>query len=474
MTKGADQLLQECLAGLDAGLTPEECLSAWPERRDALEPLLRQAMLLRMAYAARPAPEFKARARESVMFMAGREARQALAGQPSDAFVRRSRQRFLTAAGAQGQEALRAVPPPRLPFWANARRRFLEAATSEPVRRPAPYGGVLAFRGALSAAVLVLAIAVAGLAYFTVQKPEPSIGAQLASIDQELRAVEQQASAGQTVAPEQIAAVTNKLASVGDKASTDPVQAPAAKELIDRTKTLAQQVAADSPEPQVQASIQKLNDLDVKISAAGVLTPITPVSAQTQPTVTTNLAQPTSTPPAAPPTTEPAAASTAVPTALPPLGPNDIRVRVLPNDTSFGLTWVEVETQHFQFAVPANWALVGPNIGANGIGRYDVPRLTFVSNVDGFTLLADVNSGEIDSLVGGNLLPLRAETALGSARISIDELITRTGTLAPQLDHMLASVVHSVPTPTPTATATATATQTSSPVAAPPSVTPTP
>jgi hypothetical protein len=468
MTRGTEQLLQECLLALDQGLTPEECLSAWPERRGELEPLLRQAMLLRVAYAARPAPEFRFRARESLMFMAGREARQALAAQPNEAFLRRTRQRVLSAAGAAAQESLRAVPPPRLPFWSNARRRLLEAAAApRPAPRPA-YGGVLAFRGALSAAVLVLAVAVAGLAYFTVQRPEPSIGAQLASIDQQLREVEEQASAGQPVAPEQIAAVTSKLVSVADKVSANPVQAPAAKELIDRTQVLAQQVGDTQ-------SAAKLNDAEVKISAAGIASPITPV-VQVQPTVATNLAPAGSTP-SAPAAASPTAAAPA-PTgtaaavvALPPLGPGDIRLRPAVGDVTAGLNWALLETSTYRVLVPTSWSVNGVQFDANGVGKLDIQRITIIAP-EGLFLNINLNSGEINGLTSdGTQLALREETSQGGERMSVVELVGRVPALAIPLDHLLSSVVHSLPTPVPTATSTATQTSTPPPA---PTGTPTP
>lgn len=51
--KQRDEILRACLAALDAGLTPEETLAVWPEQRDEIEPLLRQALLLRVLAARR-------------------------------------------------------------------------------------------------------------------------------------------------------------------------------------------------------------------------------------------------------------------------------------------------------------------------------------------------------------------------------------------------------------------------------------
>ena len=77
-----EHLLQECLEGFDAGLSPEECLSAYPHVRAELEPMFRQALSLRFAFAASPSEEFKRRGRESLMFHAGREVSQSLSKEP--------------------------------------------------------------------------------------------------------------------------------------------------------------------------------------------------------------------------------------------------------------------------------------------------------------------------------------------------------------------------------------------------------
>ena len=73
--KRIEELLQECLDGYDAGLTPEECLSAFPGERAELEPLLRQALSLRVAFANSPSEDFRLDARQKLMF-AGRTRRQ--------------------------------------------------------------------------------------------------------------------------------------------------------------------------------------------------------------------------------------------------------------------------------------------------------------------------------------------------------------------------------------------------------------
>jgi hypothetical protein len=475
MSTDMDRQLQECLAGLDAGLTPEECLSAWPESRNELEPMLRQAMLLRVAFTGAPAPEFKTRAREKLMFMAGREATQAMDAKPSEAFVYRTRQKLMRAAGASAQESLRSVPPPRLAFWMNARRRLLETATSRHLT-PAPRSGILAYRSALSAAVVVLVFVVAGFAYFTVQAPKQTVGAELASIDQQLREVEQQNSAGNRASPDVLADLSTKTVAAVGKIHPEAAQAPLAdkaQDLIDRQKVLVQQAVDSGPAPlALQTAQQQLGQAEakaqeVRISAAKAPDSNTPVPQAAATLAPVNTAAP-AVATAAPATPAPSASSTV---AGLPLGPNDIRLRVVPGDTAFGLTWAEVETEHFRILIPASWQLIGPSFDANGLGHVEVLRLTFDAP-DGAIIQANASTGEIQAIINGNSLVLRNKTALGGARLTVSDLVAETGAYAGQLDHMLGSVVHVVPTPTPTATSTATPL---APSATPPAkVTPTP
>jgi hypothetical protein len=65
-------------------MTPDECLSAFPEQRSVLEPLLRQALTLRMSYASAPSERFMARAKESLMFAAGRDVVAAMSVEPNE------------------------------------------------------------------------------------------------------------------------------------------------------------------------------------------------------------------------------------------------------------------------------------------------------------------------------------------------------------------------------------------------------
>src|SRR5262249_33164447 len=135
-----------------------------------LEPMLRQALALRCAFAASPDPAYRERTKEKLLFVAGREAIQAYDATPSEDFVGNARERLLESAGRRSQEALRAIPPPRLPFWANARRRLLAAATEPgPQRRPAPAFGPIGMRPALAGAFAALVLLVSTFTFLNSQ-----------------------------------------------------------------------------------------------------------------------------------------------------------------------------------------------------------------------------------------------------------------------------------------------------------------
>src|SRR3954468_22194544 len=209
MSKKLEDLLQQCLEGYDGGMTPDECLSAFPEQRAELEPLLRQALTLRMSYASAPSERFMARAKESLMFAAGRDVVAAMSVEPSADFKMDARQRLIMAGGAAVQESLRDVPPPRLPFWVNARARMLEAAKNPPAPRPRP---VLTGSPALSMSLagIVAAVAIAGAAFFTTQGGQPSAAAEFAAIERQVSTIEQQQRDGVFVSPDLLADITKR------------------------------------------------------------------------------------------------------------------------------------------------------------------------------------------------------------------------------------------------------------------------
>jgi hypothetical protein len=477
MINGAklDKVLQECLAAYETGLTPEECLSAWPQYRAQLEPLLRQAVMLRVSYSAAPRQEFVEKARENLMFNAGREARVAFSSEPAPDFVIRTRNKLLHAAGASAQEALRDVPPPRLAFWVNARRRLLEAASASSGRstaRPA----VLAWRTSLSAAVVFLALALAGLTYVTMESTRPaSVNAELALIEHQLNEIEQKGMS--SVSAEVIVELSRRTASVAAKLDPEEgSQAVADKldEVIKRQARLLDHSVPVDPaaSAQLQEAKQQLVVAEDKVRILAARSDPTPVptlssaqNAQVAPTPTPIPPTPTPVPPTATPSTA-------------PLGPNQVAITILENDATYDLSWVEVRTSELRFVVPRDFEISGITVSSSGIATYSGPWLA-AHGPNRVTVTVHLSDGSITALLDGQSVQLRGRGRDGEA-ISLEELVrvASPSGVVPHLRYMIESVTFLVdPTPTPVPTSTPTAVPTATPTATatpPPSPTNTP
>jgi hypothetical protein len=466
-----DLLLQECLAAYDQGLTPEECLSAFPSHRAELEPLFRQALSLRVAYAAAPREAFRQRARDRLMFAAGREVSQAYAqAEPDQKYVARARERLLEAAGASAQEALRAVPPPRLPFWVNARRRLLEVA-SQP--RPQPsQAPAMALRRGLSMAVVVLALAVAGVAYIATQGGARPVSADIAQLEHDLAAVEAQARAGQTVPAQVIVDLSNRTAQLVEKLNEQPAAVQSAEKLpsiIERQQAVATNAIIEGPAPEVRQAQQSLAQAEekvVRLFAASAATPTTQAGSAASPTSpapstpTAASRTPTSVPPTA--TSGPSTVSTP-----PALQSGEVRVALLPSDSFGNLSWTEVRTRAISFVVPSDWTIVGIIANSAGIATLDGNNLRIQNAQQSASVMVTVNvvNGEAQAIVdGGTAIRLRA-SGPDSAIAPVSELAGVSS--GPALYHIADSIELVVePTPVPTATPT--------PTAVPPTATPVP
>jgi len=489
-----DQLLEKCLAAYDAGLTPEECLASWPGQRDALEPLLRQALLLRVAYATTPSEEFRDRVRAKLMFRAGREVRQALAAEPDPefrdrlhskvmfvagrearqayemkpdpAFVTRTRNRLRYAAGEAAQEALRAVPPPRLAFWSNARRRLLESATS-PRRQTTPRAVALTMRAGLSAAVLVLALSLAGVLYLTSRGHPSAASAELASLDQQVHQIEQLAAAGVPVQADTLAELSGRTLTLAGTVNTDQSLAPLADKLqplIDRQQEVVNRVAPDSSTrpPALREVQQQLSQAEQQVRIAAARSELPPAPQQQATIAPAATLQPSATAGLPPPTTVP---------LLPGLlGPNLVRITALPNDHTFDLPWGEIATDRFRATIPANWTLVGLTPNAIGLAGLEQPRITLYGPA-GVIVLLDTSTGEIDALANGQLLVLKERGATGKP-IAVTEIVAKAAPVARELSHIAETAAFAgpaaapvLPSATPTAIATATSTAPTAPTA---------
>lgn len=488
--KHIEELLQHCLAAFDAGLSPEECLSAFPENRSELEPLFRQALSLRLAFAASPRAEFRERTRERILFAAGRDVIAAFDAKPDPEFIKDARRRFIRAAGADAQEALRAVPPPRLPFWMNARRRLLERASAANAPRPAarPFGvAALNLRAGLSMVVIVLAMAVAGLAYTIGMNETPTTSAQLARLEQELLQLQRDQQAGIQINPARLDSITAQVTQIIEQ----PQQAPAVYEklpdLISRQRQVINAAANEgllapefalAQEQQLTAAAEKA---ELRLAASRADEPTATVAAST------------STPrpgTATPPPTSGTAAVTATPTPVvtPPapgaaLAAGQIRV-TLDDDTTGGKAWKTIELANMSFNIPDSWDIGGGIVldgGEYGFGVLDVSVLT-ITTPDGSTIRVSVDSGRIDVITAGASTSFALRTGgVNGTWLGNEELVARAGALAADLLRLRvtfepAGALAAQPTATPTqppatstpsSTATPSATSTPSPVATP-------
>jgi len=348
------QMLQECLDGYEAGLTPEECLSAYNGDRAELEPLLRQALSLRVAYACTPSEEFRHQAREQLMFAAGRDVKLALTREPDPNFILQERTRFLNVAGATGQEALRDVPPPRLAFWINARRRLLDAAsntTPAPARR---FGNAL--RYSLSAAVVAIAIGVAAVASFSGGGTPNSADAQLAALEQQIIKVEQATQQGRPISGaelDNLASLTTQITETLDD-EPDLERADKIGGLILRQQEVVKQI--DPDEPELAQAQEKLTDAQEKLEqfAALAATP-TVAAALVEPAATENTLTPEATKEPEPtPTREPIASG-------------EVRRTLEVDDHNSDLTWQRITTSTISFVIPDDWRLLNVETDENGI-----------------------------------------------------------------------------------------------------------
>ena len=455
-SKRIEDLLQQCLEGYDGGMTPEECLSAFPAERPELEPLLRQALTLRMSFASAPSERFMARAKESLMFAAGRDVTAAMSVEPNPDFKMDARQRLIMAGGAAVQESLRDVPPPRLPFWVNARARMLEAAKN-PQPRPKP---VLTGAPALSMSLagIVAAVAIAGGAFFFSQGSQPSVAAELAAIERQVLTIEQQQANGVFISPDLLADITRRTndlaARIKAEDTTQVYVTLSLQPLIDRQWNLIQRNSSIKPpvgEP--QDALQQIKDAQAqliqaeeKIQVAAKQQSIAPPASQQQPSqaqqpsTSNQQAQPGSNP-QQPSAQSQAAAQPTVPAFKPqqsnvPVGPvpaGQVRVIPLSNDRTANLNWVEIRTSDTKFVAPANWSIVGIVTDSNGIATLGGATSIGFASPDGAAIIFNTRTLNFDAVINGQAFP-------SFQRIDPVELAQRAGTGALLMRHMAESL----------------------------------
>jgi hypothetical protein len=412
--KPIEMLLEECLEAYDAGLAPEECLSAFPSARAELEPLFRQALSLRIAYAQAPSDDFKREARERVLFAAGRDVSAALAGEANPEFKLDARRRLIYAAGAAAQDALRDIPPPHLPFWVNARRRLIEAATvtQTPSRSPAFAFG-LSLRSGLSAAVVVLGLTIAGLAYIGTTGPH-GVDAEYNALNAQIQDVQDQLDSGQQVKTDVIVDLSRRTSELADKVKDTDSSPIAAKlpDLIDRQRDVVAIASSGGPlDPALEQATKQLNQADIALAAAR-LDQATP--APGEPTEEASA------------TDKPSTSATAAPTVrAQPIANGQVRLTPLTSDKTLGLNWTEARSTNLRLVFPSSWELIRGAVGETLITATSI-RIDSPESPPQTIIEADMKTGEIIALVNGHPLILRAEGPNGK-KISADDLIAALG-----------------------------------------------
>jgi hypothetical protein len=387
----------------------------------------------------------------------------------------------MLAAGDTTQEALRNVPPPRLPFWMNARRRLLDAAATS--NRPALQPMALVMRAGLSAAVVVAAVVLAGAAYLTTQSQPQSVDAQLAYLEEQLDQVELQQAKGQPVDVDLLVDLSHRTQELLKQLGNQPEGPVADKlpEIIERQKDVVSSVVSvGTPPPALVQAAAQLESAEetAKALAARNDVPTPPAAAVASPIAT----QPA---PATTPTAE-ATRSASTPTATPgPVQAGQVDVRLLTDDRAAGLFWVQFRTSSISFLVPSEWTATGI-VAENGVPKLQTTLLAFSNS--NLTVLVDLETGGIDVLLNGQPFVLRTGGP-NSATISAEDLQALAGPYSAILTHISESVTligededekptptpsptnTPSPSPTPSPTPTATATPTTPPASPTPSAT---
>jgi hypothetical protein len=366
-----------------------------------------------------------------------------------------ARQRLIMAGGAAVQESLRDVPPPRLPFWMNARVRMLEAAKNPPPPQPRP---VLVGRPALSMSLagIVAAVAIAGAAFFTTQGGQPSAAAELAAIERQVSTIEQQQRDGIFVSPDLLADITKRTNDLAARLKDgDPSQTfvtLSLQPLIDRQWDLIQRNSSIKPpvgdlneareqiqaaQNQLLAAEEKVQTIKSAISPPASSLPTNGTQPAQQPSSANNQTQqggntrPSSQSQAPTQPTVPAFPQSQA--AVGPVPAGQVRIRGLSNDTTGNMNWIEVRTSDIKFAAPANWSIVGIVQDANGIATLGGATTIGFASPEGSAIIFNLKTLNFDAVINGQAYP-------SFQRIDAGELANRAGPAAIWMRHMAESL----------------------------------
>jgi hypothetical protein len=300
-------------------------------------------------------------------------------------------------------------------------------------------------RAGLSAAVVVIAIAVAGVAYMNSLRQPTSVNAEIDALEQQLNDVEHRTAEGQYVSPSVLAELSRRTSDLAQR--LEDQQAPASEKLpalVKRQKEVISQAAptGTAPPELVQAQ-QQLNQAERALAQLPA-TPVTSSSSQNTPVPT--------------PT-----ATSAPAVVLPPPLPGQVVVGPLPSDTTYAMTWHEVRTTNVRFVIPSTWKVTN----VTPLGVYVAALNSQFIGVDGggAPVVINLATGEIAASINNQPVALRAANG---AVIPIDELVARAGPSALAYRHMLESFkITNVAQPAPATPVAPNSTPVSSPTSAP-------
>jgi hypothetical protein len=247
-------------------------------------------------------------------------------------------------------------------------------------------------RYGLSAAVVVIALAVATLAPFTDNSPKTADA--LAALEQQITNLERQ----DQVSASELLVVSRGINAIADTLDDKPALEVARKleGLTARSEALS---LSASNEPELTKAQEELEEAQTKLRvfAAAVAT--------AEPTQAAALVAPSgeaSVSPTAEPTQKPAPTPTAIP------APRTQVKTAISKDKSYGLEWLEVKIGNTTFLMPSSWRLLNVSGDENGILSIKDSYLGVDTGGSPSVMLVIVPAtGQVNTVITQTSLPLR-------------------------------------------------------------------
>lgn len=474
MSNRFEERLNECLEALSSGQrTLEECLSMYPEDASRLEPMLRTAMLLNDALAAKPREEFAVSARERLLRMTEPRLQESLSFEPRPSFVMAARRRFLAAA----QQMVREKKPDR---WRPAFRvaQFASAAF------------VILFLGIGSFAVSTSADTLPGDWRYPVKRSVEDIRYTLAFgegtrqqleidyVHERLTEIEKLADKGQTIGEgplKDLADQTDSLVGQLDNPQLNLEDAEELKDLAQQQQEVLTDVAPQVKPAAADALQQaKRATREVYVQAAAIVVvlaspaPAETATPTTEPTSATSEATPT---PGATEEEEPVpteATEQATPTPTPsgpevtPI-PDTLVTAPIEGEDDAGVAWDLAVIDRFSVEVPAEssgWRFMGFSVGPDNTA--EAPYMVRFTNADATAIIIiNPRNGDVywEQFFDDMFHEYVARASSLAWQASEDELKAFYPDNAAIVLHVLNSIkIEPQPTPTPEPAAAAEAT----------------